>query len=251
VIWDTFMYHDEADILECRLYELERIPNLRHVVVEADVTHQDKPKDSYFLDQRERFAPWADRIVHVWATGLPTAKDAPDPWAREHAQREHTWRGLTAAAPDDVVLHGDVDEIPTVLAARNVRPQGFVAFEQRGHFWAVDWLYPPSWRGTVAARLASIKSFGAMRDMRNVAKPIPMGGWHLSWLGGPDRALHKVGSFCHPEVEDRIRDGLDSDTFLRSGVHVDGVKMAKVDVDDTWPRWVWERKCPDSWWRPR
>src|SRR5690606_33433177 len=140
---------------------------------------------------------------HVWATGLPTIDEAPDPWAREHAQREFAAAGLKGAQPDDVVFHGDVDEIPTALAARNIRPQGFVSFEQRGHFWAVDWLYPQPWRGTVASRAANVRSFGEMRDARNFAKALPMGGWHLSWLGGAEAALKKVGSFCHPEVEDR------------------------------------------------
>src|ERR1051326_9357013 len=64
-VYDVFMFNDELDILECRLYELQDIPNLTHVIVEANVTHQDNPKDSVFLDHRERFAPWKDRIAHV------------------------------------------------------------------------------------------------------------------------------------------------------------------------------------------
>ena len=243
--------HDELDMLEARLYELESIPDLKHVVIEADVTHQDNPKPSYYLDNKTRFERWSDRIVHVWATGLPTVKDNPDPWAREHAQREHAVAGLLEACNHDVVLHGDLDEIPTVVAARNVKPAGMVAFEQRGYFWAVDWLYPLPWYGTVAARAKDIRSFGAMRDARNIAPSIPGAGWHLSWLGGPERATHKLGAFCHPEVEDRIVAGLANDAFLGDGWHVDGQKMIPVDVDRTWPKYVFERRCPESWFRPR
>lgn len=252
-IFDTFPFHDELDILECRLYELQDIPNLVHVLVEADVTHQDNPKPSYFLDSRERFAPWKDRIVHVWATDLPTVKEFPDPWAREHAQREWIGKGLHEAEAEqsDIVLQSDVDEIPTTLAARNVRPNGLLAFQQRGLFWAADWQYPRVWHGTVASRLRTIRSFGAMRDARNIAPSLPNAGWHLSWLGGAERALHKVNSFCHPEVEDQIRLGLSADVFLQHGVHVDGIQMVPVDVDDTWPRYIYERRCPESWFRPR
>lgn len=251
VIFDTFMGNNELDMLECRLYELQDVPNLVHVLVEADVDHQDHPKPYHFTEHLDRFAAWQDRLRIVHATGLPTVGDDPDPWAREHAQREWVREALTDADPDDIVLHGDIDEIPTVLVARNIRPRGFVAFAQRGHFWAVDWLYPLPWMGTVAARVRDIHSFGAMRDVRNTARRIPDAGWHLSWLGGPDIATAKVGSFCHPEVETRIRDGLASDAFLRDGWHVDGEKMTPVDVDDTWPRWVHERRCPESWFRPR
>ena len=241
------MFNNELDMLEARLYELEPIPNLVHVAVEADVDHQDHPKPLFLSENLERFEQWKDRLVVVRASGLPTIHDDPDPWAREHAQREFSYLGMEDAAFDDVVLHGDVDEIPTVLVARNVRPSGFVSLSQRGHFWSCRWLYPEPWYGTVAARARDIKSFGAMRDMRNVARKIPNGGWHLSWLGGAEVAMEKVGAFCHPEVRDRIVEGLVSDRFLSAGVHVDGLVMSRVDVDETFPRWVREGLCPESW----
>jgi len=249
-IFDAFPMNDELDLLECRLYELQDIANLTHVIVEADVTHQDTPKPSHYLDNRERFAPWKDRIVHVWATGLPTVREAADPWAREHAQREWIGAGLKDAAPDDVVLQSDLDEIPTAVAARNVRPQGFVAFDQTLYCFAVDWRHPERWRGTVAARVGQVRSFGQMRDARNVAKPLPNAGWHLSWLGGREANLNKLGAFCHPEVADRIHAGLaGGNLFLDRGVHVDGKQMIPVTVDRTWPRWVHERRCPEAWFR--
>jgi hypothetical protein len=76
-------------------------------------------------------------------------------------------------------------------------------------------------------------------------------GWHLSWLGGPERARKKVGAYCHPEVTDRIEAGLTDDYFYREGWHVDGVKMTPVDVDETWPKWIVEGHAPASWYRPR
>jgi hypothetical protein len=269
-IFDTFMVNDEFDILECRLYELQDIPNLIHIAVEADVDHQDHPKPYHLSDNLDRFAPWKERLVVVRASGLPTHADDPDPWARELAQREHCWTGLKEcdAEPDDVVLHGDVDEIPNALGVRNVKPNGYLAFLQRLYCFAVDWQHPELWCGTVAGRVGGLKdfrtfrtmdrlvpadSFGYMRSCRNIAATIPgaLAGWHLSWLGGRDAALRKLGSFCHPEIEGRTRTGLESDEFLQTGYHVDGKRMIPVDVDETWPRWIRERKCPASWFRPR
>lgn len=247
MIFDTFMVNEDLDMLECRLVELEDVPNVVHVAVEANVDHQDHPKPFWLTENLDRFAPWKDRLRVVRATGLPTAVDAPDPWAREHAQREHVAGALTDALAVDVVLHGDIDEIPTALVVRNIRPHGLVAFEQRGHFWSCRWRYPLPWRGTVAGRARDISSFARMRDARNVAKALPDAGWHLSWLGGPDVALEKVGSFCHPEVKDRIVGGLASDRFLQDGVHVDGVTMERCEIDDTFPRYVREGRCPASW----
>ena len=246
-IYDTFMVNNEMDLLECRLYELEPVPNLIHVAIEADVDHQDHPKPFCLTENLDRFEQWKDRLVVVRATQLPTFAEDPDPWAREHAQREWARFGMPDATGEDIVLHGDVDEIPTVLVTRNIRPQGFVSFAQRGHFWSLRWTYPHPWYGTVAARARDIASFGAMRDMRNIVRKIPDAGWHLSWLGGADTAMTKVGSFCHPEVKDRIVDGLASDRFLVDGVHVDGAKMVPSDIDGTYPRWIRDGHHPESW----
>src|SRR5688572_27564099 len=116
------MVNDELDMIECRLTELENIPNLTHVFVEADVDHQDHPKPYHLTENIERFDQWKDRLVVVRASGLPTASENPDPWAREHAQREFVREAFTDAEPDDVILHGDLDEIPRDVFARNVRP---------------------------------------------------------------------------------------------------------------------------------
>lgn len=260
LIIDAFPFHDELDLLDMRLTELYDTVDW-FIVVEAEVTHQDRPKPSYYLDHAERFAQFADKIVPVWATDLPTLRDAPDPWAREHAQREHIATGLATigATDQDVILQSDVDEIPTALHARNVRPGGgLLAFGQRGHFWAIDWQYPLVWFGTVAAtvgglaRTFPVQPFGRMRDSRNMAPRIMDAGWHFSWLGGPDRAMHKVESFCHPEVRDRIVGAIDNDNwFWREGYHVDGQKMQPVEIDDTFPRWIRDGHAPASWYRPR
>jgi len=257
-IFDSFMVNDELEMLECRLYELQDIPNLVHVIVEANVDHQDHPKPFHVTENLDRFEQWADRLHIVKAKGLPPRTFDPDPWAREHAQREYVRFGLEElnARPDDLVLHGDVDEIPNPLVVRNLRPQGFVSLEQRGHFFSVDWLYPLPWYGTVAGRVKDIQSFGAMRDMRNIVRKIPNGGWHLSWMPVGDRtseetAREKLKTFCHPEVTERVLMGLEIDAFRGDGWHVDGQQMTPVEVDRTWPRWIYERKCPESWFRSR
>lgn len=251
MIWDCFMFHDELDVLECRLTELENVPGLTHVVVEADVTHQGDPKPSYYRDNRDRFAPWKDRIVSVFASQLPSRAEAPDPWAREHAQRERIAAGITDAIATDVIIESDVDEIPTPLIVRNLRPHGFVALQQRCYSMAVDWQHPQPWRGPVATTVGNVRTFTALRDARNTAPVLANGGWHLGWLGGPAAQEHKLDAFCHPEIADRTRDGIRANRFLTEGFHVDGAKLIPVDVDETWPRYVYERRCPPSWFRPR
>jgi hypothetical protein len=266
VIVDSFMFNNELDMLECRLVEIADAVDYL-VAVEADVDHQGNRKPYVLSENLDRFDQWKDKLIVVRATGLPTAQDAPDPWAREHAQREYVTGALERMdlSSDDVILHGDIDEIPTAVAARNVRPRGgFVSLTQRGHFWSLRWLYPPGWQGTMAGRVGDIRSFAAMRDLRNMTPkrlpehtpPPPITsaafGWHLSWLPNGDlssaeSAVRKVGSYCHPEVTDRINAGLASERFLADGVHVDGVQMTRCEVDHTFPKWIREGHCPESW----
>ncbi len=254
----------ELLLLECRLTELYDAVD-QFVIVEAKVDHQDHPKPLNYVENEHRFFPWRDKITYVVAENMPSLAQDDWSWAREHAQRESIILGLHEldAQPDDIILQSDLDEFPTALAARNVRPQRdeLISFRQRGHFWAVDWEYPPGWQGTVACRVGMLPKlaanrncgpFAAMRDARNSCpKVIPNGGWHFSWLGGtPDTWMTKVRSFCHPEVEQRLVEN--ADRYFRDGIHVDGIVMRPVEVDHTWPKWMQDPKnVPYSWRRPR
>ena len=261
-IIDAFPFNNELDLLQMRCEELYDAVDAM-VLVEAPKDHQDHDKPLYFAEHRDRFSAWADKIVHVVAGPMPSKAEDADPWAREHAQREFIRDGLAHLdlTDHDVILQSDVDEIPRALHARNVRPGGKAwVFGQRGHFWAVDWLHPVQWRGTVAmtvkglSLLSEARRFAYMRDLRLTAEMPPHladAGWHFSWLGGSDAAIRKVGSFCHPEVEGQIREGLANNEFLRGGYHVDRTKMAPVEVNEEWPAFIRERRCPESWWRPR
>jgi len=266
-VFDAFPFagtDTELLLLECRLTELYDAVDA-FIVVEANVDHQDHPKPLNYRDHQDQFAAWKDKITYVVAEDLPTAEANSWQWAREHAQREWIAKGLAEldAQPTDIVMQSDADEIPTALSARNVNPQGTekICFHQRGHFWAIDWEYPPGWNGTVACRVGALVSlkrencgpFTAMRDARNSLGPraIMNGGWHFSWLGGNrDAWMKKVGSFCHPEVEQRIVDN--AERYFAEGFHVDGVKMVPVDVNRTWPKWMQNPdNVPTSWLRPR
>ena len=259
-IVDTFLFHDELDMLFCRLFEIGDIVD-HIVIVEATTTFRGDPKPLWFAEHRSRFAFWADRIVHVVVDDLPDATSEPDPWQREYTQRRRTLAAVAGLglAAHDIVLHGDVDEIPRRFHLRNVRPTGLTPFGMRFHPFAVDWLHPHRWHGTVAATWATVQTLGesAMLTMRLARDTVPCpshmadAGWHFSWVGGNDYARRKLVSFSHHEIVDRVQGELVDDMFWRDGWHVDGTKLTPVDVDNTWPLWVTDRSCPDVWFRPR
>jgi beta-1,4-mannosyl-glycoprotein beta-1,4-N-acetylglucosaminyltransferase len=253
-IYDTFMFRDELDMLEMRLSELDGKVH-RHVLVEAATTHRGFPKPLCFEENKSRFKRWQDKIVHL-VVELPYR---PNPWQREHWQRNKLWEPVDAlATDDDVVLICDVDELPSekLLAWRGPTA---VMGNMRTCIHAVDW-YAGELPTCVAARAGFIREqashgrgLAEVRDDRAQYPAMPGAGWHFSWHGGPEEAAKKLDTAtCHIELLSNnegplIRDG----TRYRSEKNGGGLPVVPVDVDETWPAWIYERKCPDVWFRPR
>jgi len=241
------MIRDELDMLQMRLEEMAPY-DCQHVIVEAAVDHQGHPKPLHFWDNLEAFEPWSDRIIHIVADDLP---DDPNPWVREHAQRNHALAALVDAAPDDLVLISDVDEIPSRVALE-AKPRPAVALQQNVCAFAVDWLGFKE-RTSVIANAAYVQERGSLaeiRDMRNTWPVVWGGGWHFCWLGGPEACLRKLDAFCHLEARDIVRRGIESGDFIERGLW-NVAQLEPVEVDGRWPAMIRERRCPPEWFRPR
>jgi beta-1,4-mannosyl-glycoprotein beta-1,4-N-acetylglucosaminyltransferase len=262
LVIDSFMINDELDMLECRLTELASVVD-HFIAVEADVDHQDHSKPYLLTENEKRFKPWQKQLCIVRAKGMLTAKEAPDPWTREHAQREFVQKALKGlnTNSDTIILHGDVDEIPTISAIQKIRElcplsptvngSELVVLSQKLYCFAVDWLHPNPWLGTAASMLSNVKNFNHMRDTRGAAPSIPNGGWHLSWLGGKEAQKKKLTTTPHLEIIEQTTELIIKDTLYQQGMHVDGTKLTPVNVDQTWPEWISQKKCPTNWFRPR
>lgn len=260
MIWDTFIFNDELNMLECRLTEFARYPEpVTHVLVEAELDHRGQPKPLHYARERYYFEPLPNPIVHVVATDLPAVEDNLDPWSREHAQREHCLTGLHGIKPGDILLHGDVDEIPRMPALHDAigrvrNGEQAVVLGMRQHQGAVDWLYPHLvWPGTIVTtyRTDRFWSFSWLRDQRNNLPQQENGGWHLTWVGGVEVQQRKLQTHCHlemrPEEAQRVRSG----QLYELGITHGGTVQLPVEVDDSYPEYVRTRRCPPSWFRPR
>lgn len=257
-VWDTFMFNAELDMLECRLTELDAYPQVyRHVLVEATVDHQGHPKPLWYMENRERFAAWADRIVHVVVKDLP---GAPYAWVRERAQRERVRGGLEQAGAEDgdVVIVADCDEIPSASMMEQVTQLNGVitTFEMTCAVFAVDLLWPEPMLTSKAAPYGRIDSFERVREGYRQEQVIGGAGHHLTWLGGVDAVRRKLSAHCHIECNQGILDLLeDPDRIYRGGANPfyqwsrQALRLAEVGPE--YPRWVREGNCPPSWFRPR
>jgi beta-1,4-mannosyl-glycoprotein beta-1,4-N-acetylglucosaminyltransferase len=106
MIIDCFPFFDELDLLEIRLHELADIVDV-FVLVESPYTFTGIEKPLHYLNNSERFSGF--NIVHHVFYPCKYYK----PLEYERHQKQHGLNAVfTLARPGDVVIVGDVDEIP-------------------------------------------------------------------------------------------------------------------------------------------
>jgi len=188
------------------------------VIAEAPVDHQGNPKPLHFADlehvEGSLWQRWHGRWNHVRveADELPQG----DPKARKDALREYLAHGV-AAEPDDIVLHGGIDELPSartleaLLAGEAHLPVGM---EMRWCAYRPGLVHPLPWRGTVAQEWRLVGSFAGMREKRLTLPAVVNAGTRLSMLG---------------------------EEIPEDGKHPDGHALREAEVDGTWPKWVHAR----------
>ena len=218
MIYDCFTFFNELDLLEIRLNVLRDVVD-RFVLVEAGETHTGKRKPLYFRENAARFAAFADRIVYVSFDRFP---EGYGPWERECHQRNEILKGLSDAAPDDVVLVSDLDEIPRPeLVAEYARKPGVWSFNMRSFGFYLNWedvrcrtmcgtkmlayrnlltgfdgeetfyneFLPQSVNaGTTVSKIRR----RAFPKSRGGERRLPHAGWHFTCLGGAAALLVKM-----------------------------------------------------------
>lgn len=116
-IYDCFTFYNEIELLEWRLRMLYNVVDY-FVVVEANRTFQNKEKEFNLEKYKTILTAYWDKIKYIKiADGLPYTDD----WSIEIFQRNCIARGLNECRPDDIVIIGDVDEIPAPEMLRKMK----------------------------------------------------------------------------------------------------------------------------------
>ena len=110
-IYDCFQFFNELEILEFRLELLYKVVDF-FVLVECRKTHMGHDKPLYYLENKERFSKYNEKIIYVLLDDLPKYLGEGD-FGNIEYMRDQIMRGLAGKCmPDDLVLISDVDEIP-------------------------------------------------------------------------------------------------------------------------------------------
>ena len=276
MVYDTFPFFNELELLEVRLAELDPVVD-RFVLAEATRTHSNLPKPLHFAENRDRYARWLGKITHVVVDDCPDTSNA---WEIEKFQRDAVGRGLGGCRPGDLILNSDVDEIPRATAVRELpsrMPWGAGA-GSRGWSWLLrrPWVvrlarnvfkkhHPrvlvlqhrqyyhflnctsrtlPWWDGT---RAVFYRDYTRGRELRMwKGRRVTDAGGHFSYMGGAERVREKLQAFAHQEYNrPEYLDPGTVEAALREGRWVLGSEhqLEFVAVDDTYPEFV--RRNPE------
>jgi len=264
-VFDCFPFNDELDLLELRLQETDSVVD-RWIITEAPITHSGVPKPLYFKENQDRFKPWLSKITHIIVDNFEGILDLPDGpdkhWAIERHQRNALMMGLVNCQDDDIILIGDCDEIPKAEAIASYRPeQGLTCLEMSMHYGYMNLKRDEPWLWSRLLPYGMLKTFGDAapcvarynwnKDVPNYNYSIPDGGWHFSFMGGPDEWVRKLEATPHQEYnkpEFKDKEILQQRALNGEDILGRGEKYNWVEVDDSFPKFVREniRKFVDN-----
>ena len=250
MIYDTFTFFKELDLLEIRLHELEGVVD-KFVLVEADRTQSNNPKPFYYEENKERFRDYWDKIIAIKCYNTERFWSA-DQWCIDNATRDMVLTEVQYS-PDDIIIIDDSDTIPKASVIKNHVYSGPVRLAMLESYYyfnclhfnaTAGWSASQVWRyGDIPNRASQIRAF--MPGL--VDTIIPDAGWHFSYMGGVDAIQGKVRAGSHwrecgtPEFldEGHLSQALasGSDLFNRAGY-----ETVTVSLDDRFPKYLVENQ---------
>lgn len=201
MIYDCFLFNNELEILDIRLNTLNSVVD-KVVLVEATVSHACKPKRLYFDENKNLFKEFKDKIIHIIIDDTPKVNL---PWIVNDFNFSQMKRGLKKCKPNDVILFGDLDEIPSPNAVNKWKDKTgkLKVFEQTLCEYYLNYAdTEKKWYGTHMASYKNLITFASLW-VAKYSKPdviIPDGGWHFTHMGDIKRIQQKLASTTHQEL---------------------------------------------------
>jgi hypothetical protein len=253
-IYDCFTFYNELDLLELRLTELYDFVD-HFVLVEANTTYTSRPKPFFFEENKDRYAKWLDKIIHVKVEDMP---ESPDAWVNDIYQRDQIARGIKDADPFDLIMISDLDEIIRPAAVEHMRESDSDIFALRMTISNFKFNYvklnPDRYNiWAMAGRRMFFNDIkpDAFRQLRfrffehpyqfkeGGIELVEHGGWHFGYMGDKTWLLDKAQSFAHQEVNrPEFLEQIDPDKSIEQGTSWDRTsqdKYAVVELDAYFP----------------
>ena len=267
MIYDCIPFFNELDILKLRMHILAPYVD-KFVLEESTVTFSGEPKEMTFAKNRDMFAEFADKIIYVAVDNSPMSGVTTH--ERDKFQKNQLIRGMVDCKPDDIIIFGDVDEIPNPKTLEKIiqnfdstkiyhlAQRMFYCFlnmeEISGNLLSITGEFKGveqrQWLGTKICSFGNLPEEGIV-FLREVSPDDPRsvrvadGGWHFGYMGGngerdvAKRIGIKVKAAAHQEYNssrylneavDRLLCG--EDIFGRNA------RFVRVPIDESYPDYL-------------
>ena len=272
MVYDCFSFFNELDLLEIRLNVLKDVVD-KFVLVEASSTHTGHPKPLFYSENKDRFAAFESKIIHIVIDDFPAPPEhyteQQVSWMRENFQRNAIMRGLADANEDDLIVISDLDEIPRpevltrISAYEGVTALALEQFAYYLNFKNYTHETITVTRALSYKNLVDDSSFkGLPVDFRGFDAAVNLGptptkarecrptrvvknaGWHFSYIGGAEKIVKKIQSiaieYAH-EFSDK-KDWIEKEIVRGGDVTKCGGRFFAVPLDDRFPVWIRENR---------
>jgi len=239
-IYDTFIFHNECDIARLRVDLISPYVDAI-IVVEGLQDHRGNAHIPVFpLQDHPKVRYFAVELPEYGNTDIAGSR-------RETYQSDFIISGLYDAAPDDLILYSNADEIPNPATFDILRQiDAPVKLEQVLSYYYANCRTATKWYGTTAAKR---KDFNRISDLRNrtIADTpyLSNAGWHMSYCGDLAFIQQKLLSFCHADMVQEYNTEENITRAIATGANLFGrdEHFTRVALDDTFPHNI--RKFPN------
>ncbi|MCJ1278934.1 hypothetical protein MMC21_006755 [Puttea exsequens] len=211
-VYDLFLINTELDWAEIRFEELKDEVDY-FVVLESPRTFQETPKPLHFKEYISSFQNYQSKIIHHVVNFSHGKLEKGDTWGQEHFTRNAlldqalaSLQGEQAPSEGDVLIIGDVDEIPRPNVVRALRNCAFpprVTLMSQFYYYSFQWLNRnPQWPHPQATYYAGPDNTIKPEDLRNnkyaTYFKLYNAAWHCSSCFSTLAGLkNKIASFSH------------------------------------------------------
>lgn len=214
-VFDCFTFFNELDLLEFRLKFLDPYVDY-FVIAESNLTHAGQEKPYHFETAKKRYKSWEHKIIYIPVKqsthGLVFESQnqynpASAAWRLENEQRNALLQAAGHMNEDDLVIMGDLDEIPSPAAIQKAKTAGKpLALSLLFHYYFLNCQNSGNsrwWKGTIATDVRQFQAITpqGLRDKRDEYPSLPHAGWHFSFLGGVEKIKQKLQAFAHTEFD--------------------------------------------------
>lgn len=210
MIWESFMFLNEFDMLELKLQEHSKYVD-KFIITESNRNFNQIEKPYIFMNQFDRFKKYHDKIIYQKfdATNYKIG------WDTQNAQRSYLNPEIKFK-PDDIIISSDLDEFLLPKDWDWVKQYDFkkinheIKFKSVNFIGFANFLCPSYFQGLMIIPGHIFKSMSYHRDIffyednkivrRERDKVYVDGGVHLSWFGNNSQFKEKFSGIIETNI---------------------------------------------------